>query len=957
MNPPPLPSPPADFQLLFAACPGLYLALLPDSNFTIVAASEAYLRATMTRREAIVGQALFDVFPDNPADPHATGVRDLRASLERVKQTRGADAMAVFKYDVRRPAEQGGEFEERYWRPLNMPVLGADGQLRYILHQAEDVTEWVRMSFQAESNRLRAQLTDQISEYAIFMLDPAGNVVSWNAGAERLKGYTAGEIIGRHFSLFYTQEDVEGGKPAHELERAATEGHAEDEGWRVRKDGSRFWANVVITRLLDREGRLVGFAKITRDLSERKRMEDMLRQWQHLFEHADWGVAIGGAQSHRLELMNPAFARMHGYTVEELTGKPLADVFAPSARADLLRHLQLIHDKGHHVFESEHLREDGTVFPVLVDATAVKDETGRLLYRAVHVRDLTEQKRAEARVRAAEAKFRGLLEASHDAILIMGRNGTIEFVNAQALRWLGYDEEELIEQPVDRILPEKFRGTHFQEGVWYLGVPGPQPRGALQELSVLRKDGSELPVEVSLTSSPVGDGQRVVTTAILRNISEKKRIAQRQQFLADLGRVLSESLELETVFGKLATLAVPHLADWCVVDLLTEKGALRRIAVAHADPEKETLVLEYQRRYRRLPESGDGVMRSIRTGRPMRATSLTEARLREGLDAQSADLTLRLGMRSYMIIPLQARGRVFGAISFVAADRDFDDADVAFSQEVTGRMALAVDNARLYQEAQRAVRAREDTIAIVSHDLKNPLNAIRLNTQVLHRLVPKLAGDSPELREKTERLVASMEKAALQGARLITDLLDFGKMASGTFTVSKSPVDVHHLLQETTEALRPLAAARHLTLEEASPPGECTLPCDHDRVFQVLSNLVGNAIKFTPEGGHILLRAERREGEALISVRDTGEGISENALPHIFERYWQPEQTRHQGAGLGLSIVKGIVEAHGGRIWVESRPGTGTTFFFTLPEGEPQGEQAHRGGSVPPTLTGPAPWA
>ncbi len=834
--PTPPPCPPTDFQILFASTPGLYLALLPTPEFTIVAASEAYLRATMTRREAILGRGIFDVFPDNPATVHALGLRNLRASLERVRRERVPDTMPVQKYDLQRPAQEGGRFEERYCKPLNTPVLGADGQLRYILHQLEDVTQWVQLSAQSESRRMSAQLTEQVSEYAIFMLDPAGNVMSWNVGAERLKGYKAEEVIGKHFSLFYTRQDVESGKPARELAQATSQGHVEDEGWRVRKDGSRFWANVVITRIQERDGHLAGFAKVTRDLTERKRTEDLLRQWKHIFEHAEWGIVMGGAVSRRLEMMNPAFARMHGYTVEELTGAPLTQVFAPSAQADLPGHLQLVHQLGHHVFEAEHLRKDGTVFPVLVDATAVKDETGRVLYRAVHVRDLTEQKRQEARVRSTEA-----------------------------------------------------------------------------------------------------------------------RVIRRQKFLADVGQALSESLDLEIVFKKLAELAVPYMADWCVVDLLVEKDELRRIAVAHADPAKEGLTAEFQRRYKRISGSGAGVLRSIKTGSALLVSSLTEAQVRGSFEPESVDLALLLGMRSYMIVPLQARGRIFGAMSFVAAHRNFDESDLAFSQEVASRMAVAVDNARLYQEAQKSVRARQDTIAIVSHDLKNPLNAIRLNSQVLRRLMQKLEGIPPELRQKAERLVASTERAALQGARLISDLLDFGKMESGTFTVSKSPVDVHGLLQESVETLRPLAAARNITLEDASEAGRFTLCCDHDRVIQVLSNLVGNAIKFTPERGRILVRADSYKGGARFSVSDTGRGIPRAVLPHIFERYWQPEESRRQGAGLGLSIAKGIVEAHGGSIWAESPHGAGTTFFFTLPDGEGSQPEAPRRQEGPSTLAGPTP--
>jgi PAS domain S-box-containing protein len=917
VNHSPPPGLSADFQLLFESSPGLYLVLLPTAEFTIAAASNAYLHAMMARREAIVGRALFDVFPDSP----------LRASLERVRTERVTDVMPVGTYGFL----TGGT--ERYWRPRNMPVAGGEGQLRYILHQLEDVTELKGMSSQAESNRLRAQLTEQVSEYAIFMLDPTGHVVSWNAGAQRLKGYTAAEIIGSHFSRFYSQRDIEDGKPARELAQASSQGHVEDEGWRIKKDGSHFWANVVITRLLDGDGQLIGFTKVTRDVTGRKRTEDQLRQWQHIFEHADWGVVIGGADSLQIELANPAFARMHGYTVDELVGRPLAEVFAPSARADLPRHLELIHQKGHHVLEAEHLRKDGTVFPALIDATAVKDDTGRVLYRAVHVRDLTDQKRAEARVRAAEAKFRGLVEASHDAIIITGQRGDIEFANAQALRWLGYREEELVGHPLALILPERFRHTHLEKGAWRLPAAGPVPDGALQELCVQRKNGTELPVEVSLTSSPAGDGERAVTTAIFRDVSEKKKTAQRQQFLADLGKALSESLEVETVFKKLAELAVPHLADWCVVDLLVGKEELRRIAVAHADPSKMELALEFQRHYKRVPDTRAGVARSVKTGTSMLATAIPEAWVHGSMEAQSAEIALRLGLRSYMIIPLQARGRVFGAMSFVAASRDFDEADMAFAQEVTGRMSLAVDNARLYQEAQRAVRARQDTIAIVSHDLKSPLNAILLNTSALRRLLRKLEASSPELHAKFEPLVTSTEKAAHQGGQLIIDLLDFGKMESGTFTVSRHPVELRHLLEEVLETFRPLALDRSITLESTVAAGGCTVSCDSNRVAQVVSNLVGNAFKFTLAGGQVLVQAEKQEQGALISVRDTGKGIAADVLPRIFERYWQPEESRRQGAGLGLSIAKGIVEAHGGRIWVESRPGAGTTFFFTLPQG------------------------
>ena len=339
-----------DFQTLFESAPGLYLVLTPA--LTIVAVSDAYLNATMTKREEILDRGLFEVFPDNPDVPTATGVRNLRASLDRVLANRVPDAMAVQKYDIRRPESEGGGFEERYWSPVNSPILGADGKVDYIIHRVEDVTDFIRLKqeeseqrriterlqtrvaemeaeifrktqqiqiaerlrtraaemeaeifrraqqIQEVNNQLQRELdarkqaeellraseerfhlmVKHVKDYAIFMLDAEGHVATWNAGAERIKGYRADEIIGRHFSCFYTPDDVQAGKPEQLLKEAETKGRCEEEGWRVRKDGAQFWANVVFTALRDQHGTLLGFTKVTQDITERKRAEQEIQQ-------------------------------------------------------------------------------------------------------------------------------------------------------------------------------------------------------------------------------------------------------------------------------------------------------------------------------------------------------------------------------------------------------------------------------------------------------------------------------------------------------------------------------------------------------------------------------------------------------------------------------------------------------------------------------------------------------
>ncbi len=274
--------PTPDFQALFESAPGSYLVLTPD--FTIVAVTEAYLRATMTKREEILGRELFEVFPDNPDEPSTTEVRNLRASLESVLQNRTSHTSAVQKYDIRRPDSEGGGFEERYWSSVNSPVLGKDGQIAYIIHRVEDVTELIRTERKRSQEALQRSeerfhlLLENVKDYAIFFLDAERRITRWNLGAERILGYQEAEILGQSGSIIFTPEDREQGEDKQEIDKAEAEGRAENERWHVRKDGSRFWGSGIVTPLRDETGELRGFAKIMRDATERKQAEDERNQ-------------------------------------------------------------------------------------------------------------------------------------------------------------------------------------------------------------------------------------------------------------------------------------------------------------------------------------------------------------------------------------------------------------------------------------------------------------------------------------------------------------------------------------------------------------------------------------------------------------------------------------------------------------------------------------------------------
>jgi signal transduction histidine kinase len=270
---------------------------------------------------------------------------------------------------------------------------------------------------------------------------------------------------------------------------------------------------------------------------------------------------------------------------------------------------------------------------------------------------------------------------------------------------------------------------------------------------------------------------------------------------------------------------------------------------------------------------------------------------------------------------------VLGAITLAASDsgRRYRAPDVALVEEVARRAALAIDNARLYTLAQEAIRAREAVLAVVSHDLRNPLASILLNASMLLDMAPAGALE-PWMEENLRQVVDAVE----QTNRLITDLLDVSRMEeAGGIPLDRSPMDARPLVEVAVRMLHPQASARGVSLG-AEPGGPLPVVADSDRLVQVLWNLVGNAVKFTDDGGRVRVSAGRRGGELWFSVADTGVGIAPEHQPHVFDRFRQVSGDR-RGVGLGLPIARGIVEAHGGRIWLESCPGEGTTVHFTLP--------------------------
>src|SRR6266404_4939997 len=408
--------------------------------------------------------------------------------------------------------------------------------------------------------------------------------------------------------------------------------------------------------------------------------------------------------------------------------------------------------------------------------------------------------------------------------------------------------------------------------------------------------------------------------------AEAENSQKRASLLAEASRVLSASFDYQTTLAALVRLAVPALADYCALDIVDADDTFERIGEAHVDPAKSQLLREVARFPKSALTARHPLIRVMATGAPVLEADITPSFIRGSFaEAGQRRVVEALEPRSLICVPLVTSGKPLGALTLVTSGsgRRYDVADLSLAADLARRAAIVVEHARLFHEAQQATRARDDVLAVVAHDLRNPLNTVTMAVSLMLETTP------PE-RVEERRQAEIVRRAADRMNRMIQDLLDVKRMESGQLTTDLKPELPATIINDTIDMLRPLAAGSTIMLEAHIEDDLPPVLADAARIQQVLSNLVGNAVKFTPRSGRITVCAEHIDGEVRFGVIDTGPGIPAEQLPHIFGRFWQAKSD-HRGIGLGLAIAKGIVEAHNGRIWVESHLGLGSTFYFTLP--------------------------
>jgi PAS domain S-box-containing protein len=536
-------------------------------------------------------------------------------------------------------------------------------------------------------------------------------------------------------------------------------------------------------------------------------------------------------------------------------------------------------------------------------------QLGELLRTELQLRDaLWDADRAARESAIAASERAAVVASSSDGIYTVGTDGRCTMVNPAASAILGFAPDEVLGRNMHELVHDHYAdGTPFPEADCPLYHAFREGRSARVHDTVLwRRDGT--PVAADCTSSPLLIAGTVAGAVVtFRDVTNQRRTEHAIQLLADAGEMLASSLEHELTVRAAMRMALPLLGEACVVYLRDEAGSHKSIC-RHIDSAQEALMCE---------AFGDAVI-------ALRMPVEGDASVIEAAPAYLVEL----GMVSVVTAPLRGKQGRIGTLLFASGKRDYDAADLWLAEEIARRVSSAVENATLYSEAQAATSARDEVLAVVSHDLRNPVHTIQMSASFLLEVLGEQPTVDPVLLTKQ---IGAIRRSALRADRLIRDLMDVTRAERGRLDIDRKAVIVSALLRDASQGIASQADQRGVSVDVEQVDASVRVTGDRDRLLQALDNLLSNAVKFTPMGGLVTLRATTDEQDVCIAVRDTGSGMTTEQQANIFTQFWQARRGDRRGVGLGLTIVKGIVDAHGGTITLESEVGRGSTFQIRMP--------------------------
>jgi PAS domain S-box-containing protein len=819
--------------------------------------------------------------------------------------------------------------KERWINSQSHIFYDAQGEPLRMVGVNIDITERKRIERTLHESEERFRLTIDEAPIGMALETLDGRFVRVNRALCEIVGYSSAELTrltvraithpdDRDADLAFKGQLARGEIPRYQLGKRY-----------IRKDGGIVHIQLSCSILRSRDGAPFYYIAQIEDITDRTRAEAARKD-----SEGRLSLALDSAQMGTWDLDLLTDTSVRSLRHDEIFGYSAA-VPTWGAAVFMTHVVPEDRDVAKHAFETAFVSDnfdmecrirwpDGSIHWISAKGRVYRNPKGDPVRMMGTVLDVTERKRAEEQLRAANVFLDAIIE-NIPLMLFIKESQSLRFirVNRTGEDLLGWANQTLIGKTAYDFWPKE-QAEFFIE----------KDRETLSHGSVV--DIPEEPIQtrhqgvriLHTKKVPILDtaGNPLYLLGISEDITERKRIEAEQQFLAQVSVALSTSLEYEQTLANLARLAVQSVADWFAVDVMDEDGRLSRLKVASADPRQAALcaVLEQMPPNRDLPH----LMRSVsESKRPIVIEQVTSTYIESlGQGHEHRHALLAAGVTSFLAVPLLMRGQPLGALFLGSStpSRVFRQGDLRWAEALADRAAMAIENARLYRSSVYATQLRDQVLGVVAHDLRNPLSAILLQTSALKR-------HGPEPERRSQEPVEAIHRTTKRMNRLIQDLLDVALMEAGQLTIEPARLSAGGLIADAVDMQRSLASSSSLELRVEVDPDVAEVWGDRNRLLQVFENLIGNAIKFTQAGGRITAGATSRDDEVVFWVADTGCGIPSENLPRVFDRFWQATRTGRQGAGLGLPITKGIVEAHGGRIWIESTAGSGSTFFFTIP--------------------------
>jgi PAS domain S-box-containing protein len=823
----------------------------------------------------------------------------------------------------------------------------------------------------AEEAHARLAAIVESSQDAIISKTLDGIIMSWNAGAQQIFGYEPHEAIGQPILLIVPPE-------RHDEERVIlariSRGERVEhyETVRVTKDGRRIDVSLTISPVRDNRGTVIGASKISRDISSRKRAEQRLamqnavtsalarsetleqaapRILEAICTQLGWHVAgLWHADGAEHVLRNVAVYDSPETNVPRFIADTRERTFAPGVglpgrvwatgralcipdvtKDDNFPRAPVADVEGLHGAVAFPVALEGEVLGVIeFFSRRVQQPDNELLELMTaigsQIGQFIERRRAEAALRDSEQRFRVMASSIPSMIWTAAPDGTITYANPRWFEYCGLTPEENAHGWPEMVLHPEDRARCI--AAWQAALENGVPYEI--EVRNRRHDGAYRWFVTRAIPSRDAEGKVVRWFGTTTDIHEQKQAEHTTRFLADASAALASMVEPERTLRLVADFAVPHFADWCAVDILDADGSVRRLALTHSTPLNVQLLRDLDERFPARSEEPWGMRKVLNTGETDWVANITDDMLRRRAQNEEHVALLRsLGLTSFISVPLKSRSRVLGAITFVAAEsrRSYSADDMRAAEDLAHRAVIAIENTNLVATLREADRRKDEFLAMLAHELRNPLAPIRNAVEIF-----RAKGlETSELRWGADVI----DRQVHQMTRLVDDLLDVSRITRGKIALRTERVDLGTVIQTAIEGSRPVLNKWGHQLSVSFPAEPVYLDGDATRLSQIIANLLNNAAKYTDIGGRISLKVETTAEHAVVSVKDNGIGIPPDALPQIFDLFAQVNQALERsegGLGIGLTLVRRLVELHGGTVEALSDgPGKGSEFVVRLP--------------------------